>query len=307
MQDLRIFLETARLGSISACARQMDMTPAAASAAIKRLEAELDTLLFVRSTRSLHLTDKGEQFLPRCREALGMMDDAYASIKEKQAHLSGTLRLSSPSDFGRNVLLPWLDEFMTSHPKVSLRLHLSDSYADLYGQQIDLALRYGEPEDSSLIALPIAPHNRIVACASPEYLNQHKPLSHPNDLAQHNCLCLARKDTFHTRWAFVKKQKNKVLERTHVNVSGNRRSKDGDAVRLWAVSGQGVALKSYLDVAQDIQAGKLALIHFNEPWQGEDCPLNLLCSERRLLSPLVQALKSFLIEKTSVLTPPTPS
>lgn len=92
----------------------------AASAAIKCLEAELNTLLFIRSTRSLRLTEQGEQFLPRCRDALELLDDAYNALQGGTTELRGSIRLSSPSDLGRNLVLPWLDDFMDKHPQVDL-------------------------------------------------------------------------------------------------------------------------------------------------------------------------------------------
>lgn len=297
LTDYRIFIETARLGSISECARQMDITPATASASIKRLEAELGAVLFIRSTRSLRLSEAGEKFLPLCQEALSLFNEAVASVQNKDGELSGQIRLSSPSDLGRNVLLPILDEFMETHPKVTIRLHLSDSYADLYGQQIDLALRYGTPEDSRLIAMPIVPNNTVVLVASPSYIAKHGIPNSPEDLKNHNCLCLARKDIYHTRWEFTQVQNNKTT-RKKIDVTGNRMSKDGDVVRLWAVAGKGIARKSYLDVAQNIRKQELQVIEFaGQGWQDEACPLWLLCAERRLISPTVQALKSFLSQK----------
>lgn len=305
LNDYRIFLETARLGSISACARQMDITPAAASAAIKRLENELNTILFVRSTRSLRLSAAGEQFLPLCNEALLLFEEAVASVQGSDHKLSGQIRLSSPSDFGRNLLLPWLDEFMDLHPNIEVRLHLSDSYADLYGQQIDLALRYGEPKDSNLIAMPIAPNSHVALCASPAYLKQYGIPKYPNDLTQHNCLCLAHQDMYHTNWQFDRMQNGK-LSTVKVNVAGNRMSKDGDAVRRWAIAGKGIARKSYLDIAKDVQNGDLECIEFSgSGWQKESYPLYLLCAERRLISPSVQALKTHLINCVQALELPT--
>lgn len=290
LQDLRIFLETARLGSLSACARQMDITPAVASAAIKRLEAELDALLFIRSTRSLRLTEQGERFLPQCREALALLDDGAAALRQHSQELSGQLRLSAPSDLGRKLLLPWLDTFMDMHPKVRLRLHLSDAPADLYSQSLDLAVRYGIPKDSSLIAIPLAPENQVVLCAAPAYIQQFGVPEMPQDLTRHNCLCLGHNDILHTRWTFV--QGNQSM---YVDVTGNRDSKDGDVIRLWALAGKGIARKSRLDVAPELRSG--ALVELDVGWQSENYPLNLICAERRLMNATVQALREHLTDR----------
>ena len=133
----------AHLGSLSACARHLDLSPAVVSAAVKRLEAEIETVLFIRSTRRLRLTSKGEQYLKHCQDAVAILDNAYAGLHDNDAELTGTIRLSASSDLGRNLILSWIDDFIDIYPKVMVQLHMSDSYVDLYGQQIDMALRYG--------------------------------------------------------------------------------------------------------------------------------------------------------------------
>ncbi len=165
--DLQLFVRAADLGSLSAAARVMDMSAAVASAALKRIEQQLGARLLARSTRSLRLTAEGEGFLEYARAALSNLDEGRRLLASGQDQVSGILQLSAPSDFGRNLLLPWLDAFQREHPKLTVRLLLGDRIADLFRQPVDIALRYGEPEDSSLIALPIAPHNRRVLCASP--------------------------------------------------------------------------------------------------------------------------------------------
>ena len=112
LQDLDIFVRTVDSGSLSATARALDLTPAAASAALKRLEAELGVALFVRSTRSLRLTQEGTLFLEHCRPALAALQQVQGQLAGGRAGgLRGTLQLAAPSDLGRNVLLPWLDAF----------------------------------------------------------------------------------------------------------------------------------------------------------------------------------------------------
>ncbi|MFP3456906.1 LysR family transcriptional regulator [Psychrobacter sp. SIMBA_152] len=295
LQDLRIFIETARLGSLSACARHLDLSPAVVSAAVKRLEAEIETVLFVRSTRRLRLTSKGEQYLKHCRDAVAILDNAYAGLHDNDAELTGTIGLSASSDLGRNLILPWLDDFIDIHPKVTVQLHMSDSYVDLYSQQIDLALRYGAPKDSSLVALPIVLNNRPILCASKEYLSKiNKGIGipkMPEDLSQYNCLRLGHDEKYLSEWTFEKEGKTK-----RVAVDGNRRSKDGDVVRRWAVAGKGIALKSQLDIAGDLKAGRLIEVEL-DGWQVANYPLYLICPERRLIDPLFNAVKEYLIER----------
>ncbi|MBY6185685.1 LysR family transcriptional regulator [Marinobacter hydrocarbonoclasticus] len=290
LQDLDIVLLTARLGSLSAAARQLDLTPAATSAALKRVEAELGVALFIRSTRSLKLTDEGERFLSHCAEALALIKSGAEAARSNQSQFAGPLRLSLPSDLGRRTLLPWLDHFVAEHPQLSLQLQFSDRLSDLYQTSSDLSLRYGEPEDSSLVALPVAPHNRRVLVASPEYVRRCGQPESPLQLTGHNCLSFQLDAYRHDRWLF-----SRAGESVTVKVSGNRSADDGEAVHRWALAGQGIAYKSRLDVADDLAEGRLIVLC--RDWQGEAAPLNLICADRRQLSPRIQSLRQFLSER----------
>ncbi|MGC1331911.1 LysR family transcriptional regulator [Pseudomonas sp.] len=282
--DLQLFVRAADLGSLSAAARVMDLSPAVASAALKRIEAQLGARLLARSTRSLRLTAEGEGFLEYARAALSSLDEGRQLLSRGQEQVNGMIQLSAPSDFGRNVLLPWLDEFQQTHPGLSVRLLLGDRIADLFRQPVDLALRYGEPEDSSLVALPIAPHNRRVLCASPAYLAAHGRPRQVEQLAQHNCLLFMLGGRVHDHWRFADGKREIGL-----TVRGDRFSDDADVVRRWALAGVGVAYKSWLDVAADVREGRLEVLmpHL----AGERTPLNLLCAHRAQLSKPINLLR----------------
>src|SRR5450830_1782154 len=236
--DLQLFVRAADLGSLSAAARVMDLSPAVASAALKRIEQQLGTRLLARSTRSLRLTAEGEGFLEYARAALSSLDEGRRLLASAQDRVSGVLQLSAPSDFGRNQLLPWLDEYQREYPQLTVRLLLGDRIADLFRQPVDIALRYGEPEDSSLVALPVAPDNRRVLCAAPAYLARHGAPQSVDDLRQHNCLLYMLHGRVHDRWRFQDGKREMVM-----SVAGNRVCDDADVTRRWAVAGQGVVYK----------------------------------------------------------------
>lgn len=288
-QELYIFLSTARLGSLSAAARELDLTPAVTSAAVKRLEGELGVQLFIRTTRKLRLTPEGEAFQEHAEQAVSVLQAGIHQLREGGANLSGVLNLSAPSDLGRNRVLQWLDDFMEQHPALQVRLQLSDSVADLYGQQVDVALRYGPLPDSSMVAIPIAPDNRRILCASPAYLERMGQPESPRELSTHNCLCFMLHDATHARWSFSYKE-----QPVSVRVRGNRMANDGDAVRRWALAGAGIAYKSELDIREELERGEL--IRLCPEWEGEASPLNLMCAHRSQLSPAVRALSTFLRE-----------
>jgi DNA-binding transcriptional LysR family regulator len=291
LRDLEIFVRTADTGSLSATARALQLTPAAASAALKRLEAELGVELVVRSTRSLRLTPLGEQFLEQCRPALGALQQAAQWVAQGEVAMEGVLQLSAPSDLGRNVLLPWLDAFQQLHPRVELRLQLSDRLANVYSEPVDAAFRYGEPPDSNLVALPLAPHNRRVLCASPAYIERHGAPASPTDLANRDCLCFMLGDEVHNRWRFQKEGESAITVRVKaVNVSN-----DGDAVRRWALLGRGIAYKAQLEVADDLHQGRLRVLC--AAWATEPAPLYFVIPSRRQLTPLLRCLREFVAQR----------
>ena len=293
--DLQLFVRAADLGSLSAAARVMDLSPAVASAALKRIELQLGARLLARSTRSLRLTAEGEGFLEYARAALGSLEEGRRLLASDQEQVSGVLQLSAPSDFGRNVLLPWLDEFQREHPRLNVRLLLGDRIADLFRQPVDIALRYGEPEDSSLVALPVAPDNRRVLCASPQYLARAGEPRQLEQLAQHNCLLYMLGSRVHDHWSFHDGKRDVSL-----TGSGDRFSDDADVVRRWAVAGVGIAYKSWLDVSTDVLAGRLRVIL--PELRGERTPLNLLCAHRAQLSKPINLLREMLVSRCATLT-----
>ena len=296
LDDVTVFVRTADRGSLSAAARELEISPALASAAVKRLEGELGIRLFARTTRSLRLTDEGERYLRHARDALRALQDGHDALAEGKETLGGVLKMSMPSDLGRNMLVGWLDQFQHLYPKVSYQLSVGDRLSDLYRQPVDIAIRYGRQEDSSLIALPLAPDNRRVLVASPEYVRRHGPLADLHDLARHNCLRFMLDDVIHDRWNFY--PMHGAAEQgapVAVQVHGDRSADDADLVRRWAVAGLGVAYKSRLDVSGDLRAGRLVVLMPDVA--GEPTPLHMVCMHRSQVSPTVLTLRDFLREQ----------
>lgn len=290
LQPLQLVVLTAKSGSLSAAARALEMTPAAASAALKRLEHELDAVLFVRSTRSLRPTPEGELFLLHCQQALQTLEEAREAVATGRTTVRGVLQVSAPSDLGRRLLLPWLDRFQAAYPELQLRLRLSDRIADFYREPVDAALRYGAPADSSLVAFPLAPTNRRMLCAAPDYLAKHGAPEGIHALQDRNCLCFFVGDHVNDRWRFYR-DGNEVS----VEVRGDRASDDSDAVTQWTLAGHGIAYRSALDIIDDLESGRL--VQLCAEWQGESAPLNLICADRRALSTSVRQLRTFLLDR----------
>lgn len=235
----------------------------------------------------MRLTEEGRRYLDSVREALATLAEGEQALRQQSHGLTGLLQLAAPSDFGRNVVLGWLDAFKLEHPNIRLQLMLNDSNADLFRETVDIALRFGVPRDSSLVALPVVPDHRRIPCASPDYLARHGTPRTPTELAQHNTLRYMRQGRANNTWYF---RQGAVLQ--EVEVTGDYLSDDGEIVRRWALAGHGIAYKANLDIARDLKAGRL--VQLLPDWQGEPTPFNLMCPHRLQVSERVKVLHRFL-------------
>jgi DNA-binding transcriptional LysR family regulator len=287
LAQLQLFIRLADAGSLSAAARQMHLTPAAASASLKRLEASLAVRLVERSTRSMRLTPEGELLRDHAQRALGVLDDARSLLGAQREELAGEVHLASPLDLGRTVLSPMLSPFLARHPKLRLVLHLSDAVHDLMRERVDLAVRYGVLQDSSLVVRPLLETRRVLV-ASPGYLAAHGHPVHPDDLARHNCLVLNLKSRPEIRWTF-----HRGTETVQVKANGNRVADDGGLVREWAVAGLGIAFKAGLDVLADLKAGRL--VRVMPAWHGDTTPVQAILPTQRHLPLRVRRLLDELV------------
>jgi DNA-binding transcriptional LysR family regulator len=292
LRDLELFVTTAAQGGLSAAARLLDISPAVASASLKRLETDLGTALFVRTTRSMRLTVAGERLLARCRPLLDGLREAEEELRASETTIEGQLQISMPSDLGRHVVLPWLNDFQALHPGIRLRLQLTDRLADIYREPVDIALRFGKPRDSSMVALPLLEDNRRVLCAAPAYLARHGVPASPRELVAHNCLCFMLDEAVNDRWRFRKGD-----EEIEVAVRGDRVADDSEIVRRWALDGLGLCYRSRIDVQADLASGVLRTVCAD--WEGSNVPLYMVLADRRQVSPAVRVLREFLVEKVT--------
>ncbi|MEN0038457.1 MAG: LysR family transcriptional regulator [Cellvibrio sp.] len=274
LKDLELFLRVADVGNMSEAARQLNITNAAVSAAIKRLEMALGVSLLERTTRSLSLSAAGESLIPYVQHALGALDDAESELRNLQTSVAGEISIGLPSDLGRHLLLNILDEFQQQYPRVSLRLNFSDMMQDLYREGLDLVIRYGDLRDSALIARKLCDNRRLLA-ASPAYINVMPALNCLEDLAQHNCLSFYRNDRPYNHWIFYRN--NELVE---IPIQGNRNANDGEVVRRWGVAGHGVVYKSAIDLRDDIKHGRLVTL-LDGKYEGQSTAIYAVYKERK--------------------------
>ncbi|MDX1280676.1 LysR family transcriptional regulator [Shewanella colwelliana] len=294
LNDLQLALRIAALESLSAAGKEIGMTPAAASAALQRLEKKLGCQLFARSTRRLQLTEEGRIFLDSAKPALALLNTASANLAEHRGELKGEVRLALPSDIGRNLIRTWLDELMDSAPELTVQLYFGDHMTDLIDHNIHLALRYGQLDDSSLKRRQLAMTPRVLV-ASPEYLAQHGTPSSLNELSQHAVLILNRGGEPWQKWKF-----NHDGAPVDIEVKGRHFCNDGAVIHDWAVDGRGIAYKSWLDVAQDVTQGRLTLILADK--MALPIPLQLVYLQTDYPSHKIRRTIEFLAEKLGQFT-----
>ncbi len=259
LKSLEVFTKVAALGSLSAAGRAMGLSQTMITKHIAALEARLGVKLFHRTTRSLSITEAGRNYLESSTRLLAELEAAESAIAADRFEPRGVLRVNAPVSFGARRLAPLLAEFAHHHPLVQVDLGLNDRLIDLAEEGWDLAIRIGSLGDSSLIARRIAPCRTIV-CAAPSYLTARGRPRTIAELARHNCLGytlsrLAGAD----RWSFGTKGD------IAVDVSGNLRANNGDALRAAAVAGQGLIYQPTFVVADDLRAGTLIPLVLDAP------------------------------------------
>jgi DNA-binding transcriptional LysR family regulator len=253
--DIALFLQVLDHGSISAAARQLDLSTAVASQRLKRLERDLGVRLLHRTTRRLHPTPEGLALAQEGRTLVEEFEQLGARLKQCGGEVSGTLRVTVSASFGRQYISPLLPEFLAAHPKLQVSLDLDDRVVDLVGAGYDLAIRIGVLHDSSLVSRQLAVNERVL-CASPEYLARRGEPRSPADLARHDCLLLTGRDGRQDLWRLTDADGTPV----DVRVRGRVESNYGEALRDAAVAGLGIALHSTWHVHRDLREGRLRVL-----------------------------------------------
>lgn len=289
LSDLALFLRIVDLGSISAAARSLDLSVAVTSQRLKRLERDLGVRLLHRTTRRLHPTPEGISLVEQGRELIEDMEALTDSLHRAASDVTGTLRLTVPSSFGRQYISPLLPAFLAQYPRLKLNVDLSDQMLDLVGSGFDLAIRIGALGDSSLIARRLA-SNRRVLCASPVYLQQHGIPRAPQDLTRHECLLLAVGSGQQALWHLSDPEGNDVA----VRVNGRIQSNQGELLRDAAIAGLGIAQHSVWHVYEDLHAGRLQVVL--PDYALSDTGIHAVMPQRRLVPPRVRAFIDFLAQ-----------
>lgn len=295
LEDMALLVAVAEAGGLSAAGRRLSLSPATMTARLKAMEERYQTRLFHRSTRAITLTRAGEDFYHAARRVLEEARHAESLLTQKEGVLSGNIRLSAPSDFGRQYLSPAIVDFSRHHPEVTFSVFLGERVEDLVANRLDMSIRVGNLPDSSLAIRHIRPNHRVLV-ASEAYLATHGTPASLDELHHHRCLALERHGVVMNEWRFEEAGKERVVRVTPAMVCD-----DGALLRQWALSGAGIAGKSWWDVKRDVEEGRLQVL-FAERFTGfspldrKEVGLQFVFPQRKLQPPQVSAFMAFFID-----------
>jgi DNA-binding transcriptional LysR family regulator len=294
INDIAIFVAVVKAGGFTVAGKQLGLTRSAVGKSIVRLEEHLSVRLLNRTPRSLSLTDDGQLFYSRCTQILDDLEETESAMAARSIAPTGVLRLSVPTALGHRHVMPVLQSFLKTWPAVSAEVAFTDRYVDLIDEGFDIAVRIGEPRDDSRLITRTVAHQRLLTCASPDYLaNKGVPLV-PADLDEHECMFFLSAGR-QQPWQF----NDGALPSHH----GKARLllDSAEALVAAAVSGVGIVnMPTYL-VDEQLRAGRLlpVLAEFGAP----ALPIRIVYPTRRHLSPKVRVFIDMLTQSWGEIAP----
>lgn len=249
-RDYELFAAIVETGSLSAAGRKLRLSPGMMSKRLSALESRLGAQLIHRTTRRLVLTSAGETFHEDVLAILAAAQAAEARVAGRPDPMSGALRVSAPTSFGRLYVAPYLRPFLDEHPRIELQLDLSDTYTDLVAERVDVAIRIAGAIGAGLDGHQLGASPRIL-CASPDYLQAHPEPESVLELARHHLLAAAGQ----TPWRLDGPDGPVVVQG-----ESRVRTNSSEVVRELTLAGAGIALRSLWDVQRDIAAGRLVRV-----------------------------------------------
>ncbi|MET1078877.1 MAG: LysR family transcriptional regulator [Pseudomonas sp.] len=280
-RSMQVFVATVQAGSMSAAASGLGLSPAMVGQHIAALETRLGTRLLNRTTRRQSLTDFGTGYAEQCRDILERVAVTDQDAQASQTQARGQLRITAPTTFGAQALVPSLRRYREIAPEVSLDLTLSDRNIDLVDEGFDLAFRLGSLPDSRLIVRSLASYRMMIA-AAPDYLKRLGTPRHPLELASHEAVGFT--PSARSPWRLSRGDEVvEVMPRRSITVN------HGQAVRTAACAGLGVVMQPALLLAEHVRAGQLVQLFAD--WQLQERPMSLLYHRDRRMT---QALRSFI-------------
>lgn len=285
LNEILIFAKVVQLGSFSAAAKTLELPKSTVSTKIRKLETRLGVSLLTRTTRQLRVTEAGQSYYERCARALEGIQSAEAEASQSQNQALGRIRVTAPVEMGNFQLTSLLERFTGLHPAIQIEMILTDEVIDLVRDGVDLAIRAGTLEDSSLRARKLG-ESSFQLFAAPKYLKRSTPLKKLEDLEKHPCLLFSITST-NGEWIL-----RRGSERKKVSVSGPILSNHLIQLRDLAVLGAGVALLPSFLCEEEVRKG--TLVRVLADWYSEKSPVHVVYPAREFTPPKVARFIEFL-------------
>lgn len=283
------FVTTAQQGSFTAAAERLGLTRSAVAKSVGRLEERLGLKLFQRSTRRLSLTPDGERYLASCQSALDILQEAEADLTSHITRPAGRLRVDLPAAFGRRRIQPLLLGIARRYPELSLTVSYSERFVDLIEEGIDLVIRIGELADSSGLVARRLTTQKLVICASPDYLLHHGEPETPEALSRHRCVVGVRRNE---PVSWLLKQQDGALQR--FTPPPTHEFADGDAMLSAVLAGCGLSQLPLWLVGEHLARGEL--IEVLAGHSGGEVPISALWPHSRRVLPKIRYVVDELVE-----------
>lgn len=281
------FVQIVERGSLTAAAEALDKSLPSVVRTLATLEEALNVRLLNRTTRRIALTDEGRRYLERCRQILADIEEAESELSAQQQEPGGHLRVTAPVMFGTMRVAPAVTAFLQRYLRVDVELLLLDRTVNLIEEGIDVAIRIGHLSDSSMIAKPVG-KTRQVICASPEYLTRVSALTHPEEIADHNCIRFTGLGSSST-WYFSDAGKS-----LPVQIKGTFACNQIPATIDACVEGIGLGMFFCYQVEHLLKQGKLEIILAD--FEPTPMPINIVYSHAKLISARVKVFVDWMTE-----------
>ncbi|MEM6906203.1 MAG: LysR family transcriptional regulator [Pseudomonadota bacterium] len=288
-EDMRCFLQVVETQSVTRAAEVMGLAPSAVSRRLKELERRLGATLMTRTTRRMSLTEAGQIFASRAERVLADLQEAEAEVSDSAHLLSGTLRVACPLSFGVAHLTPIVAEFMEAHPDLLVELDLSDRQVDLVAEGLDLAIRIGDLEDSSLMARRVADVS-LWPVASPAFLDRMGRPDTPSGIANWPALVYVG-STKADAWRYTAPDGTEGAQAMNIRMKAN----NGNVLRDAAIRGLGIALQPSFILYKSVARGDLEVVLPDYRWQ--TIPIHTIYPQTRHLSAKARAFMDFVRAK----------
>lgn len=254
IQDMSVFVEIVRCGSISAAGRKLGISPSVASDRLKNLEKRIGVKLLARTTRSQSLTDPGVLYFKKSVEILDAITDMEREVSVQRSSTRGALRITVPYSLGRKMLSTFIEGFIKKYPKIHVNLTLDDDFHDVIGAGFDIAIRGQSNKDNNLFGQWLF-DTRLVTVASPKYIDSRGTPKNLESLKAHDCIVLNRGHHYCAGWKF-----GRGLDARLEHIQGTHATTHSEIPIYWASAGLGITQAPYWEVQNQIESGRLVEI-----------------------------------------------